>query len=97
MRKHSHSLGSTALFFAGAAALVVGVAWAQPQPPGGGHGGQRPTPPQEAFSACANLQAGASCAVNFQGRTISGTCASFTDGRMFCRPEGMPPPPNGGR
>lgn len=75
-------------------ALSVGVAFAQQQPPNGGHGGPPPTPPQEAFSACAERQAGASCSVNFQGQTITGTCAAFTDGRLFCRPEGMPPPPN---
>lgn len=75
-------------------ALSVGVAFAQQQPPNGGHGGQPPTPPQEAFSACANLQSGASCSVNFQGQTIAGTCAAFADGRLFCRPEGMPPPPH---
>lgn len=97
MKKHKQSLGSTALFLAGAVALVVSAAWAQPQPPDRDRGGRPPTPPQEAFAACANQQTGASCSVNFQGRTITGTCAAFTDGRVFCRPEGMPPPPNGGR
>ena len=76
-------------------AIVRGAHAQQQQPPNGGPpNGQRPQPPQEAFTACANASAGASCTVNFHGRTITGTCAQFTDSRLFCRPEGMPPPPD---
>jgi hypothetical protein len=93
MRLHRSWIRSLALALS-ALALSAGVAWAQQQPPQGGHGGQPPTPPQEAFAACSGQSANATCTVNTPRGTISGTCAAFTDGRLFCRPEGMPPPPN---
>ncbi len=75
------------------ATVVVHSALAQQQQPP--PNGQRPTPPQEAFTACDGRRANDACTVQFQGRTIAGTCEAFTDARLFCRPEGMPaPPPN---
>lgn len=63
----------------------------QQQPP---PNGQRPQPPTEAFTACDGRRASDACTVSIHGRTLSGTCEAFTDARLFCRPEGMPPPPN---
>ncbi len=84
----------------GAALLVPAVAAADPPPNGGPPGGRGHGPPQAAFDACANRTAGAACSVQLPDRTLEGTCATFGDGRLACRPDGMPPhggpPPGGG-
>ncbi len=62
------------------------VAFADPPAP--------PTPPQEAFDACASSKEGDACSVSFQGHTIAGTCAAFPgSSKLACRPNGPPPPP----
>jgi hypothetical protein len=82
-----------ARFVASVVATVVAVAapiaWAQQRPDGPPR-----EPPAAAFAACSSRSAGQSCSLEFMGRTITGTCAAMPDARLFCRPEGMPPPPS---
>jgi hypothetical protein len=77
------------VFFGLLASAGYATAQQQQPPPNG----QRPQPPTEAFTACDGRRANDACTVSIHGRTISGTCEAFTDARLFCRPEGMPPPP----
>jgi hypothetical protein len=65
---------------------AVGVAHAEP--PCGPH-----RPPPEAFSACQSQKQGAACTVNFHGQSVAGTCETFGDEGLACRPEGPPPAP----
>ncbi|MBL8601539.1 MAG: hypothetical protein JNK72_06410 [Myxococcales bacterium] len=74
---------------------LSGLAAAQPQGQPGNPGGRPPEPPAEAFTACQGHNTGDACTVNFGPHTISGTCAAFRDQRMICRPDRMPPPPQG--
>jgi hypothetical protein len=52
-------------------------------------------PPQEALVACASSAAGASCAFDFDGHHITGTCKNGPDGSgpLACVPLVPPPPP----
>jgi hypothetical protein len=52
-----------------------------------------PSPPKEAFDACASSKEGDACSVHFGEREIKGTCAPFSGQGLACRPEGGPPPP----
>jgi hypothetical protein len=52
-----------------------------------------PTPPSEAFEACASSRDGDACTVKLPDREIQGTCAPFHDAGLACRPNGPPPPP----
>ena len=70
----------------GAAALVVALA-AHADPP------SFQAPPKEAFDACATSKEGDSCTVKFRDMVITGTCASFPERGLFCRPAGPPPHP----
>lgn len=52
-------------------------------PPHGHHRG----PPPEALAACASSTAGASCTVNFNGQSLSGTCVAGPHGEaLACLP-----------
>lgn len=67
-------------------ALAGATAFADPPAP--------PSPPQEAFDACASSKEGDACSVSFQGHSIAGTCATFPgSNKLACRPNGPPPPP----
>jgi len=52
-------------------------------------------PPQEAFDACKSLSEGASCSVNFNGHTMTGTCRKGPNGEseLACVPARPPGPP----
>lgn len=55
---------------------------------GRGPGGPR-TPPPEALAACASASEGASCTVNFNGQSMTGTCRAPPDGSsttLACAP-----------
>lgn len=52
-------------------------------------------PPPEAFAACTDKKTGDSCTVTLRDRTLSGTCTATPDDRVACRPDHMPPPPDG--
>ncbi len=54
-----------------------------------------PGPPPEAIAACASLKAGDTCTVTFGSHTLDGTCAKTPDDVLACRPNNMPPPPDG--
>jgi hypothetical protein len=59
---------------------------------------QEPLPPfpsQEAVAACAGRESGASCALERQGRSLTGTCRSVSSGTAACIPEPprLRPPP----
>jgi hypothetical protein len=69
--------------------LASAFAAADP-PPNGGPPGRR-GPPQAAFDACANQTEGAVCTVQLPDRTLQGTCATFPERGLACRPAGMPP------
>lgn len=73
----------------GAALLAAGPVLADP-PPGGGPGGRR-GPPQAAFDACVGQTQGAACSVQMPDRTVQGTCETFPERGLACRPAGMPP------
>jgi hypothetical protein len=80
------TLFSTLSLAALAALLPIVPAHADP-PPG------RHAPPKEAFDACAGSKEGDSCSVNIHGHDIAGTCATFGDLGLACRPSSPPPPP----
>jgi hypothetical protein len=81
----------------GVLALATSLASADPPPHGGPPGGGRRGPPQAAFDACANRSQGAACTVQVPDGTLQGTCETFADRGLACRPAGMGgPPPNGG-
>lgn len=67
-----------------------------PGGPGGGPGGHR-GPPPEAYEACNDLEKSAECSVSFHDRTLQGSCVADDEGALFCLPDDMPPPPEGGR
>jgi hypothetical protein len=49
--------------------------------------------PEAGFKACDGKKDGEDCTAEFQGRTITGTCAAIpADARLFCRPSEAPPP-----
>jgi hypothetical protein len=52
-------------------------------------------PPEQAFAACANSTAGASCAFDCDGHHVDGTCRNGPDGDgpLACAPNQPPPPP----
>jgi hypothetical protein len=53
-----------------------------------------PKPPEEAFKACQDKEAGAACTVSLMGREMKGTCSALPgEKRLACKPEGMPTPP----
>jgi hypothetical protein len=58
--------------------------------------GQRREPPPGAIEACGGKQAGDSCTVDIQGRTMTGECArppaGAQDQALSCRPSGPPGP-----
>jgi hypothetical protein len=66
--------------------LAASIAAADPEP-----GGPPPTPPDEAFSACANAKQGDGCTVSFGGHEITGTCTPFPGHGLACRPDQPPP------
>jgi hypothetical protein len=65
-----------------AVALVGAAAHADP-----------PSPPQEAFTACANAKEGDACTVSMHGHDVSGTCSQFGTQGLACRPNRPPGPP----
>lgn len=86
-------------------ALVSALALAQ-----GPDGKKPPRPPKEAFDACAGMAVNDPCAMTMpDGNTLDGTCqaapaakkaatsaaVATTDLVLACRPEHMPPPPEG--
>ena len=90
------SLTKLATLFTGpalAAALVAGVAFAQPGE-GEHHGprgdGERRGPPPAAFDACNGKKADDACEVSFGERKMQGKCGAMPDGKLACR---MAPPP----
>ncbi len=48
---------------------------------------------EDLYGSCNGRQAGAACSVTFSAGTLQGTCASAPDGRLACRPNAPPPPP----
>jgi hypothetical protein len=52
-----------------------------------------PSPSQEAVAACAGRESGASCPLQHQGRTVTGSCRQVPGGTVACAPE---PPPRPG-
>ncbi|MDB4929677.1 MAG: hypothetical protein JWM10_2161 [Myxococcaceae bacterium] len=83
---------SASLLGFGVLALATSIASADP-PNGPPPGGMRRGPPQAAFDACANLSQGAACTVQVPDRTLQGTCETFPDRGLACRPAGMGGPP----
>lgn len=83
----------TGLLFA-ATAFLAGLAGAAEEahhpPP---HHPPHHQPPPEAFAACKDLSADASCTVEIGGHSIEGTCRSGPDGKgaLACAPKGPPP------
>ncbi len=73
------------------AALLVGVASAQPPGGGGGRGG-RQGPPPEAFAACDAQEDGTLCEFTSRQGTIEGTCRMPRGDRLVCVPNDHPPP-----
>jgi hypothetical protein len=58
--------------------------------------GQEPVPPspsQEAVAACAGRESGASCPLQHQGRTVTGSCRQVPGGTVACVSEPRPPGP----
>jgi len=55
-----------------------------------------PRPPQVAYDACVDHEAGAPCTVVFHERTIDGHCTIDLDASLFCVPDELPPPPPAG-
>jgi hypothetical protein len=53
----------------------------------------RPSPPQEAFDACASAKEGDTCTVKHGDHEMQGTCATFPERGLVCRPSGPPPIP----
>jgi hypothetical protein len=51
-----------------------------------------PAPPPEAFTSCDGKAAQAACSVALSDRTLEGTCATSSDGKLFCLPSNLPPP-----
>lgn len=49
--------------------------------------GSKPQPPQEAITACAGLQSGASCSLNTPQGTKAGSCRTTPDGTFACIPQ----------
>jgi len=62
-------------------------------------GGPRRGPPPEAFAACEDKAAGDDCTVSLPDREVQGECVApppdAPDDRLVCRPDDMPPPPDG--
>jgi len=75
--------------FAAVAVLVPVVSAQADSPPPG----PPRSPPPEAFTACSGAKEGDSCTVSIHGHDIPGTCASFADRGLACRPDAPPPPP----
>lgn len=57
-------------------------------------GGARREPPAFAFEACSGKAEGDDCSVQFHEETKQGSCLAFSDQRLFCMPDDMPPPPD---
>lgn len=55
-----------------------------------------PSPPPEAFTACANAKSGDACTVQLRDRSVDGTCkeSRSDSSKLFCLPKDMPPPPH---
>ncbi|WP_437284167.1 CotH kinase family protein [Sorangium sp. So ce406] len=62
-----------------------------PGEPGGPDAG----PPEELFAACEGLAVDDACTAQLFGDELAGTCAEFSDGRLFCIPSGGPGGPGG--
>jgi hypothetical protein len=62
-----------------------------------GERGERREPPPFAFEACDEKAEAEACSVQFHDRELTGTCTTFSDERLFCRPNAPPPPPPGAR
>ena len=88
-------IGVNVLPFALALALPAGVRLASAQDQGQDHNHDRPPrqPPPAAFEACQQKKSGDVCEVTFHEHTMSGTCATAPDERLFCRPDHPPGPP----
>lgn len=68
--------------------LIAPLALAQQSAP--------PSPSQEAVAACAGRESGATCPLQHQGRTVTGSCQQVPGGTVACAPEPPPllgPPP----
>jgi hypothetical protein len=70
-------------------ALVLAIAGSSPARADG-----PPSPPPEAYAACASKADGDACTVQIHDQQIQGTCAPDREGKgLFCRPDHMPCPP----
>ena len=72
-----------------ATALCGGAASAQPG------GDDRPPPPglpEEAFTACKDLNEGDACTAKMHDHERKGQCVMGRETRLWCRPSGPPPP-----
>ncbi len=69
----------------------------QGPPPGpGGKEGHHRGPPAESLAACTGLAADAACSFTLGSQVLTGTCTQPPQGTaLACRPENMPPPPQG--
>ena len=88
-------IGTIVLPLGLAVTLPVGVRMASAQDEGKDHSHDRPPhqPPAAAFEACQQKKSGDTCEVTFHEHTMSGTCATAPDERLFCRPDHPPGPP----
>jgi len=80
---------AAALLFLSPSTLTPALAVAAP-------GGGPPTPPAEAYTACAGSAASDACAVQLPDRTVAGICTADAQDALFCRPARPPhraPPP----
>ncbi|CAA0111595.1 Uncharacterised protein [Zhongshania aliphaticivorans] len=72
---------------------AIGASSVQAQP-GGQQGGERGRPPEEAFTACADLSENQACSVSIGDDNISGSCLKPPRGedKLLCVPENGRPP-----
>lgn len=78
---------SAAMCLSLSAALTPALVQAQSGNDGQQRGGRGGPPPQEAFDACASLQANDSCTVETPNETLSGSCQQTPrEDQLLCVP-----------
>jgi hypothetical protein len=76
---------SAGLAIAGLSLVPFQIARADPPP-------RHRVPPQAAFDACRDQSEGDACSVTFHDKKLDGTCETFGDKGLACRPTPPPPP-----